>query len=217
MGRRIVRAIFVGCWALATLTTSAGGFAGGTAAATTAPATFSNASGTRSACGWWWTETSERFISASVCGIDGVAAEGAAVTQLPGPIVIVDRYSCSKTGNGREEDCSSNHFEGRAGPNGLTVDPLLEAARITTTIGSCAVDVTFLAITDPEPNGGVWEYHALGSAPTVSLGAGQGVLRLASVDGWVCGDSLAEGFSNAALTQGVSLGVTHGAPQEHGE
>ncbi|MGH9024322.1 MAG: hypothetical protein ACRDV9_14720 [Acidimicrobiia bacterium] len=215
MGGPIIRALFVGCSAVAL--TAAGGLSGGTAAGATAPEAFSSASATRSACGWWWTETSESFISASVCGIDGAAAEGGGVTQLPGPMVIVDRYSCSKAVKGRGEDCSSNHFEGRAGPNGLTVDPLLQAARITTTIGSCSVDVTFLAITEPEPNGGVWEYHALGSAPTVALGAGQGVVRLASVDGWVCGDSLAEGFSDAALTQGVSLGVSHGAPQEHGE
>jgi hypothetical protein len=144
--------------------------------------------GTWGACGSWWSETTTRTESGSVCGVDGLVTDNGQPTQLAEPLVSVTRYVCEKR---RAHQCNDESWTGTVRRSEMTVDPVLRRASIRGTLGGCTLDVEFAGLGPARPQGGVWENHGHnGSAPTVSVGGSQTFTSQASWWGAVCGQTV---------------------------
>lgn len=175
----------------------------GRASAQLPPEVFSYASAGASACGSWWKETARQVVSLSVCGLDGVVVENGRPVQLPGPMVVIDLYSCPTRGG----ECVSEHHESVVGRDELRIDPLLHTAAIRGEIGACTVDVQYWATSRAVTPGGVYEDHTFGGVPGVSAGGGQYVTREAEWTGRVCGENLRGEMAPGWLARGAGAGV----------
>lgn len=165
------------------------GPAGATASPDEPPAQALRLTGTWGACGSWWTETATESSSGSVCGVDGVITENDQVQQLAEPQVTVSRYSCNK--RKRDLPCTSETFQGSVRRAEMTVDPFLRRATIRGTLGGCSLDVEYVGIGQPEPQGNLSEWHG-GSpnSPSLALTGGQTYTSQASWWGGVCGETV---------------------------
>jgi len=117
--------------ALAMLTQVAAAGAGTISLTTTAadgpaapepPQVATRAAGTWGACGSWWSETSTRTESGSVCGVDGLVTDNGEPTQLAEPLIQVTRYVCLK---GKRSGCTDENYSGTVRRSEMTVDPFL--------------------------------------------------------------------------------------------
>ena len=149
----------------------------------------SRVAGTWGACGSWWTETTTRSESGSVCGVDGVVTDNGEPTQLAEPLIQVTRYVCLKR---RPFTCSSDSFSGTVRRSEMTVDPFLRRATIRGMLGGCALDVEFAGLGPAQPQGNLWQsYGMAGTTPTISVGGNQSFTSQASWWGGVCGQTVA--------------------------
>lgn len=170
-----------------------GGFpvvaAGATVSPDEPPGQAARLAGTWGACGSWWSETATESSSGSVCGVDGVVMENGRLTQLAEPLISVSRYTCSKWK--RNLPCTSESFQGSVRRAEMTVDPFLRRATIRGTLGGCALDVEYIGVGQPEPQGNLSEWHG-GSpnSPSIAVSGGQTYTSQASWWGGVCGETV---------------------------
>ena len=167
-----------------------GGFpvvpAGATVAPGELPGQPARLAGTWGACGSWWSETATESSSGSVCGVDGVVMENGQPRQLAEPLISVSRYTCNK--RRRHLPCTSESFQGSVRRAEMTVDPFLRRATIRGTLGGCALDVEYIGVGQPEPQGNLSEWHGgPPSSPSISVSGGQTSTSRASWWGGVCG------------------------------
>lgn len=150
------------------------------------PGQAARLAGTWGACGSWWSETATESSSGSVCGVDGVVMENGQVKQLAEPLISVSRYTCNK--RKRHLPCTSESFQGSVRRAEMTVDPFLRRATIRGTLGGCALDVEYVGVGQPEPQGNLSEWHGgQPGSPSISVSGGQTFTSRASWWGGVCG------------------------------
>lgn len=162
-----------------------------------APSSFTRLAGTWGACGSWWTETATESSSGSVCGVDGVVMENGELKQLTEPVISVSRYVCVKQRRAARsitQPCRSENFEGTVRRTEMTVDPFLRRATIRGTLrhtgmGGCALDVEYIGVGAPEPQGNLSEWHGgTPNSPSVSVSGAQTYTSQAGWWGSVCGE-----------------------------